>query len=367
MLSTNLSIKEQETLCLTSEIIIGMNKEKISEIKNKIYNNIKNGQSSNDNCFDIYSINVSFFDIYPYISLLNNEGKRKRKIIDNFLFSYETKQTMQIVDLENKNYLIKTNSNLNIEKISIRSSYTDIIFFTKIIKFNIESYLDINTLINRIKIEKEKNNKKTKLDNKINKDIFSSNFILISQGLNLTLIDDHTNTLYPFLSISISESKLLYEYINKYSYTLNIIVVLKILCYNYYAGEWEPLLEKSKILIEIMNDSSDNKNISKYFHISSLPLSEGKDNIININLSDLVVSFLYRTLSNWIKKIKMFYNQKIDESIQKAKVSNHSIVNYTGKDINIYRKDILLTKLENGKSFDIEYFQSNERKNYIYD
>jgi len=363
MLSTNLSIKEQENLCLTSEIIIGMNKEKISEIKNKIYNNIKNGESSNDNCFDIYSINVSFFDIYPYISQLNNEGKRKRKIIDNFLLSYETKQTIQIVDPENKNYLIKTNSNLNIEKISIRSSYTDIIFFTKIIKFNIESYLDINTLINRIKIENEKNNKKTKLDNKINKDIFSSNFILISQGLNLTLIDDHTNTLYPFLSISISESKLLYEYINKYSYTLNIIVVLKILCYNYYAGEWEPLLEKSKILIEIMNDSSDNKNISKYFHISSLPLSEGKDNIININLSDLVVSFLYRTLSNWIKKIKMFYNQKIDESIQKAKVSNHSIVNYTGKDINIYRKDILLTKLENGKSFDIEYFQSNERKN----
>ena len=52
-----------------------------------------------------------------------------------------------------------------------------------------------------------------------------------------------------------------------------------------------------------MNDSSDNKNISKYFHISSLPLVEGKNNIININLSDLVVSFLYRILSNWTKKI----------------------------------------------------------------
>ena len=112
-----------------------------------------------------------------------------------------------------------------------------------------------------------------------------------------------------------------------------------------------------------MNDKSDNKNLFKVFHISSLNLDEGNDNIININLSDLVVSFLYRTLSSWINKIKMFYNEKVDDSIQKAKISNHSILNYTGKDINVFKNNILLTKLENGKSFDIEYFQKFDKKN----
>lgn len=62
--------------------------------------------------------------------------------------------------------------------------------------------------------------------------------------------------------------------------------LLKLVTYNYFAAIWEPLIEKSTLTIDY-EKTTENNIINKKLNFN---ISEYKQSIMNINISDLTVN-----------------------------------------------------------------------------
>ena len=205
----------------------------------------------------------------------------------------------------------------------------------------------------------------------MNNNIYGENQILfISKGLKLILIDDHSDTLYPFIDFSIKKLKL--SYISNPNITnnnsknnMNIIknnleitnyseekkilselqgeISFKIFTYNYIAGEWEPLLELCELEYNQIKKTGNKSTIN-----ISTKNTNKKEKIpdININISDLTVIFLYTTLNKWFDKyttMQKDYNEiKKYKYLKNMSIINHTIYNYSGRELNIHIKTLNL-------------------------
>ena len=64
---------------------------------------------------------------------------------------------------------------------------------------------------------------------------------------------------------------------------------MKIITYNYMAGVWEPIIEKTMLNLEIVQDYANDKISSNTFNIT-IPINKTKQySAFNINISDLTV------------------------------------------------------------------------------
>lgn len=476
LLSEEISNQNQDVVCLSTEIVVGLKKEKTSKIKNELFSNYTeltnlkmfiedecqkehlNNAIINDKS-EIWSTTVSLFDVCPFISNMKDIlftsqlTIPKRKIMDNFMLNYESKYMMQYVPPNN--YVISNESKLDLNKMTIKASYRDIVMFLKSIEhhnqhmgevynINFEKLMNYskrkdecdkldqieknNEVENRRpkkfsylkEINSEQNDEERKLmmnlghedlcetdlpncdeftstNNRINlqdrssiipkesafqkfkpKDIIVDKgmgvITIVSQGLQLILIDDHSNTYYPFLSIVIQEMQLTNENLNFNQSIMNIGTIMKVLVYNYIAGVWEPLIEKTQINIEVTKDNSDDKVHSTSVNIH-LPVPENKPLLaFNLNISDMTISFLYCTMNSWIDKyfkLKNNYSEEIKKLLEKDKsmtITNHTVFNYTGRPMKIYRFYKNSSRGQNSNNFNGEYKKLSEvSENQSYD
>jgi hypothetical protein len=167
--------------------------------------------------------------------------------------------------------------------------------------------------------------------------------VIVSQGLQLILIDDHANTYYPFISFVVQDLVITDENINHNQKVINSTTTIKVLTYNFIAGIWEPLIEKSSIIIEVVKDMADEKVHCTTININ-FPLPVNKPNAaFNINISDLSISFLYSTMNSWIDKyfkLKNNYAEEVKKLIQNDKnmnITNHTVYNFTGRPMRLYK------------------------------
>jgi len=83
--------------------------------------------------------------------------------------------------------------------------------------------------------------------------------------------------------------KLDLENINNNQLTAKVVFTLKVLAFNYYAFNWEPLIEKTSISLDV----SKSKQVEKFDHIVfDIKVIETDNNTLNINISDLSVRIL---------------------------------------------------------------------------
>ena len=83
---------------------------------------------------------------------------------------------------------------------------------------------------------------------------------------------------------------LINEYINLKQNIINASSMIKVITYNYLAGVWEPIIEKTMLNLEIVQDCADEKISSNTFNIT-IPINKSKQySAFNINISDLTVS-----------------------------------------------------------------------------
>ena len=249
----------------------------------------------------------------------------------------------------NNNLILVKNNNINIKDININN------------KSSSNNQL-INIMLINEKIENNSNLNNNKVKNIENKHIIDNNeqykYISI-ESLDLILIDNDSNTYYPFLSFILNDFKLNYS-ILKNNNILDNKFLLKILIYNYYAGVWEPCLEKNYFNIKYETISNNYTN----FYINL--------NEINFNISDLYIIFLNNTLKNWIEKyykLKENYKENLILFSEEKKliISNHTFFNYTGKVLNVFKNETQkkLFSLNPNENFEMEYDSSLIQDNCI--
>jgi len=106
------------------------------------------------------------------------------------------------------------------------------------------------------------------------------------------LIDDHANTLYPFLSIIIQKFNLCQDCRSLRHSAILTTFLIKLITYNYFAAIWEPFVEKSALIIDY-EKTRENNIVNKKLNIN---ITEHKQSIMNFNISDLTVIFLLNFL-----------------------------------------------------------------------
>lgn len=405
VLTDNMLNSEQDLICLTSEIVCGYRRSKISQVKKRLKDYYKELSSLRvhvddnderrklDNAIindksDIYSLTVSLFEINPFIcklkDVMNNDNDakfnkiQKRKIMENFMLNYDSKTLMQFVPPNN--YIISNENKFDLNKMTIKASYKDFVVFLKSTDYNNkligdeynkrwEEFLNYTKIKNLKLLEKEsglnqdvninkslsslsitENNKSPLINTKnpfVKKDsikfkrntlqinendqieqdldtdlvetddrpnisnlatkIKTNAFIkykpkdiiidkgisktcIVSQGLQLVLIDDHANTYYPFLSVVVQHLNIQNDNLNFKQSQISGSTQVKVYTYNYIAGVWEPFIEKTHIDIEAINDYNDDR-VKTSSIIINIPVPVDKPNsAFNINLSDLTVN-----------------------------------------------------------------------------
>ena len=431
-LTDDISNKEQELICITSEVTFGIKNDKMSIMKDnlvnkfyKIYNELQECNNPIDKKLienkinSLHEINniikCTLIDVCPFVcdyKDLDNKSNQnlfvsKRKIMNDFIFSYVSEYIISY-NPDDNTFLFKNLQNIEFTNINIKASYRDFFLYLNLYNYiyslfteeyykkcdilmyythqrefykqkeeqenkqNIEKELQRNESLKNFKTLKSKNsNANIKID--FGSNIYGENQIkFLSDGLKLILIDDHSNTFYPFIDFSIKKFKLsnisypiikprnsLNNNINenqidiKNKQILNELkgeISFKIFTYNYIGGEWEPLLERCEL------EFSQKTKIGKKNTIYISTKNNKKDKIpdININISDLTIIFLYNTLNKWSDKYKNMqkdYNEiKKYKYLKNMSIINHTIYNYSGRELNIHIKseNKNLLKLKNG-------------------
>ena len=451
-LTDDISNKEQELICITSEVTFGIKNDKMSIIKddlinkyydlfNELQEDIKEEQKSKieNEIKSLHKINniikCTLFDVCPFIcdyKDLDNKSNQnlfvsKRKIMNDFIFSYISEYIISY-NPEDNNFLFKNLQNIEFTNINIKASYRDMVLYLNLYNFFYSLYTedyykkcDILMYYTHQKEyyeQKEEQNKKEKENlemqkresiksilnlkkmnssqsfkiNFKNNNIYGENQIkLLSDGLKLILIDDHSNTLYPFIDFSIKKielSNISYPLLKNNRNISSIItnklsnlkekkqvlnelkgeISFKIFTYNYIAGEWEPLLELCELEFNQIKKTGNKTNVN----ISTKNTGK-KEKIpdININISDLTIIFLYTTLNKWFDKymtMQKDYNElKKYKYLKNMSIINHIIYNYSGRELNIHIKtnNRNLQNLQNISKIKSQEF--NERINLFLD
>ena len=167
--------------------------------------------------------------------------------------------------------------------------------------------------------------------------LFSGKFIF--ENFNITLIDNSSGSYYPFAKLEITNINLDCKQDNSFSSDFSILLS----SYNYISCIWEPTIEK--LLVQFFYEEK-NECCSKFFKIIL--------DRMNINISDMSISFTLSSLNNWIKKLieeqKYFKHNEndiannnlnvikrsISLSNKVSKITNNKLINYTG--VNIFIK-----------------------------
>ena len=490
-LTDDISNKEQELICITSEVKFGIENDKMSIMKDnlistyyELYQKLNGAKDEEEkkkieNKMDsLHAINnkikCTLSDVCPFIcdyKDLDNKNNQnlfvsKRKIMNDFKFSYISEYIISYNSEENT-FLFKNLQDIEVSIINVKASYRDMVLYLNLYNyiyslFTEEYYKKCDILMyythqREFFLQKEKENEKENVMSDVqrkesiknyinlkkhissasikigfqNNNVYGENQIkFLSYGLKLILIDDHSNTLYPFIDFSIKKLELNYisqPPINNNSNrnTLNNInhnrlerfpdkkrilnelngeILFKIFTYNYIAGEWEPLLELCELEFNRVTKSGNKTNV----YISTKNTGK-KEKIpdININISDLTIIFLYTTLNKWFDKymsMQKDYNEiKKYKYLKNMSIINHTIYNYSGRELNIHIKtenknisslkgssklneddftkklDLLIDSKENYKiknilpntSYDVEldnndyYYMKKQKSNYI--
>ena len=167
--------------------------------------------------------------------------------------------------------------------------------------------------------------------------LFSGNFIF--ENFNITLIDNSSGSYYPFAKLEINNINLECKQDNTITSYFSILLS----SYNYISSVWEPTIEKLFIHFSY-EEKNEYKSKNIKFELDRM----------NINISDMSISFTLSSLNNWINKLveeqKFFkVNEKeIASNNLKAikrsstitkevsKITNNKLINYTG--VNIFIK-----------------------------
>ena len=296
-----------------------------------------------------------------YIIILNQLSaiiSKKNNIRQLF---YTSKEFLQIKMNLTEELL---SANVEMDHLNINLSYRDLVSFLrayllnfKILNDNIKKYEDF--LKNRVPNTKNnsKSNYEFKKKNEINNRFINSGKItpaplinkkLIFTGefnfekLDITLIDNSKGSYHPFMNIINNK---IYLILNP-DKSIEASFSFQLFSYNYIACIWEPTIENTIIKLS-------NLYIQRELEISNKLKLE--INNININLSDMAISFTLLSLNNlfekFSKKKKKFEMEKQDktqiettDNYKKfSKISNNQVINYTGMNFKI---------LHNGKIID---------------
>ena len=374
-----------ELICLSTDFFLLLKKQKLIDCKRELVSsfNIYTFKANNlqdedkikelekeliEDSKEIFSINISFYDISPFICQINDvfsdnliSNEKKRKLMKNFNVELYYQNLMKF---NHPNQFI-THSKLNIKTtdISCGLAYSDFVLFLKLFDWNF-----------KVENSKEQNLMILNLTQKIQENIFKKQFtysdistILIEKGLiyseitlpfiQIIFIDNHSNTYYPFISFSLEDVFIIDKQIETNIYEKKGICFLKINMYNYYAGVWEPIFERTELSFQ----NNTNSNNDNYINKLSVNVSNKEQIPTNINISDLGIAFLNKTLISWIEKyfeLKNNYDEEIKKIIldQQKIISNHMIINNTGNTLKIYNeKKELITTIEPDDKYDLEY------------
>lgn len=424
LLSETMTNHDQDVICLSTDLVFLYKKEKIIRARKELYDNFINLMSQlklntknssekekillekdiNSDLKDIYNLSVWLYDICPYVCNLNDilnmqrDQMPRRKLMNLFNLHYENKTVLQYN--HPNNYIQSFKSNVDINQITVKLSYRDLVLFLKTVEYNInlmdkdyERKLSDLTNKNRgqqksiqggVKFNEKEMNPKESITDSINtnfqslsavsdqsnansiqpnplslvkrKSKFSEDIIIDkgmgvmsfeSRGIQIILIDDHAATYYPFLSIILQEIKVTDEHV---SFTQNEIsggILFKIVTYNYFAGIWEPLIEKSLITFGVLNERSDSTLHHRTVNVNVHQQGQQKG-AMNINISDINITFLYSTLNSWMEKyfkLKSNYTEEVKKMIQthsekNMTITNHTVVNLTGRNLILHRANV---------------------------
>lgn len=349
-------------LCLSTTLAMLYKKVKISQCKKELVSNyntykwkIENINDENEKKVyekelnldykEIGNLMISFGEIMPFIiseKELKSNDIPKRKLTNNFNFYFNNVNKISFV--HPNSFISSSSSLLSINDIVLKLSYRDIIQVNQAIKYNTSS-IELSNPPKPLSNHPQSQSLSSLIDKGIRLDEISI------KTLRLVLIDDHADTYYPFLSLSIKDLSITHETFSSYQSVILLSLSAKAIVYNYYIGTWEPIIERSTITLECVKDNADES-----LHALSFNVDVSK-NGININISDIAISFLYTTLKTWIEKTKEDDSNKV--------ISNHTIVNLTGREMTImqrkgnneYKK---ISSILTNEKYDIEYTESIE-------
>ena len=413
-----LPTSNDECFCLSTDLFLLYKTARIDQAKRELVNTFNlltwklNNESNvyvkqqlekelSNNTKEISHLNISFYDISPFTSTIsqltfnhqpntsvnnvNNSNNTTKRFLTKFNFNFISSTSMQF--RHPNNFILSSHSNISIKQLLCKVAYTDVIVLINAINHNFNTHISSFPLTNTntnnnanssdssTSFKVQKMNESLIHSNTTNNSNNSSNITekLINKGMGIdeiecdiiqiTLIDNHSHTFFPFLSLVLKHIKLIKENYNIKQNTINIEFVCKVIIYNYYAGEWEPLLESTKVLIDKTTDNTyTNMNMtSHHFNINI-------HNDLNINVSDLSIAFLYSTFKLWYDNFTSLLLQNKTQLINQhtnSKVSNHRVINLSGRTMTVYVVTAInsvnisdkkqLCVLRNGEYYDIEY------------
>lgn len=144
LMSENVVNEEQDLICLNCEIVCGYRTEKIRRVKDELKNNYREISRLLETVKDpaqkerftkkliedkneTYSLKISLIDICPFVSNrktileMNKIKQPRRKLMDNFMFTYEYNEILRYYP-ENQ-YIKYYNTIIDLNKINIRLTY----------------------------------------------------------------------------------------------------------------------------------------------------------------------------------------------------------------------------------------------------
>ena len=392
---------DQNILCISTNLAVLYKKAKLIQSKRELVNNYnmytwKMSNTTNQKEIDALktemtldykessNLVINFNEISPYISsfkdLLNNSIP-KRRLTNNFAFSFNMIEQLKFN--HPSSFISLSSSMLTIEDIICKLSYRDLVLIVNSIHFNtslnhltssaISSFKRQDTFI--LPETKVNEQKRTVIDKGMRLDK------IIVKTAKIILIDDHADTYYPFLSLVLKEIDITREMLSHTQSSLILLFDAKVIVYNYYIGIWEPIIERSNVRIERVRDEEDKTGINDTWEvkIGCEDIEYNRENkVLNINISDTAISFLYTTLFTWIDKYKKYSKEKEikEDNIGKG-ISNHSVVNLSGREMKLYlarlneknnEREVCykeITKIELNGKYDIEYSENSDEF-YLY-
>ena len=329
-----------------------------------------------------------FFNVENFIILYNsvNNSKFPTGNFEIKLYSISAivnsdNNTRQLFYTNNNFLSIKANYDgkniyleLGLNSLIINLSYTDITTFLKAfylnkILINYDKKIRNNNSNNNNILNNNQNNQnyfhRLISEEILKKSIsFKGNFFF--QNFNITLIDNSSGSYYPYAKLGINRIDL---NVNP-DKTIMSYFSLFLSSYNYISCVWEPTIENIFVQLNYQENKID---MMKHFNINI--------DKMNVNISDMSLSFTLNSLNNWIKKLieekKNYKNNEFGISGNKSiniktsifssqnltKISNNKLINKTGIDliINYANKTYNCVPCQN---LELEYINEWDKKEY---
>ena len=300
--------------------------------------------------------NITLRGIYGNINSKNNVRK---------LFFTNTKNEFLLIKINFTEEIFSVN--IRFDTLFINLSYKDLISFLRAYLLNknmlkatqkkSEDYLK-NLRLNKSNKIRQKDKEKGLINLMYTGELYFKKFCI-------TLIDNSKGSYHPFMKIINENINVVLDFDKSIKSSFNHILY----SFNYISCIWEPTIEKTNI---ICNCDYNLKNGIKMNSINFI-IDE-----VNINISDMAISFTLLTFNNWYTKFeekrKKFSNEyfnsessielKKQETRNIEKITNNQLVNYTGVNLKIIykEKEIDCQPLQ---KIELDYGEANESKHLV--